>query len=102
MSRSYGLLSEIRMFCNSAPHALRIEGHTDLRGTSSAIELVTEVLIQFVFIWWTGVDVARLEAVIRSEQPIETNKNAPAREEPARRVRHHAAVRQIQQIEKER
>jgi len=104
MSRSYGLLSEIaNVLPNSAHHALADRRpHRPARTLKRNMSLSQERADSFVFIWW---DWSRCGPAggpwIRSGTTIETKQDrGRAREEPARRVRHHAAVRQIKQIEK--
>jgi OOP family OmpA-OmpF porin len=88
MSRSYGLLSEIANVLQTRPTMrLRIEGHTDLRGTlkrnmSLSQERADSVRVYLVGL---GIDGARLEARgFGPEQPIETNKTVAGREKNRR------------------
>ncbi len=86
--RSFALLDEIASVLKSRPTmAVRIEGHTDIRGTHShnmqlsagRAESVRQHLVGL------GVDPSRMEAKgFGPDQPIETNKTAAGREKNRR------------------
>ncbi|MEA2701069.1 MAG: OmpA-OmpF porin, family [Myxococcales bacterium] len=88
MPRSFGLLDEIATVLRSRPTMrVRIEGHTDARGSAphnmklsqSRAESVRQHLVGL------GIDVGRMEAQgYGSQQPIETNKTAAGREKNRR------------------
>jgi OmpA-OmpF porin, OOP family len=86
--RSFALLDEIASVLKSRPTmAVRIEGHTDIRGThahnmqlsAGRAESVRQHLVGL------GVDPSRMEAKgFGPDQPIETNKTAAGREKNRR------------------
>ena len=84
MSRSFGLLSEIANVLQSrATMRVRIEGHTDARGTAKHNLVLSQGRADAVrmHLVGLGVDGDRLDAQgFGSEQPIETNKTAAGRE----------------------
>ncbi|MES1206699.1 MAG: OmpA family protein [Pseudomonadota bacterium] len=84
MSRSYGLLSEIGNVLRSrATMRLRIEGHTDARGTKKHNMTLSQDRADAVRVHLVGlgIDGPRMDAVgFGPEQPIETNKTAAGRE----------------------
>ncbi|MEO5766919.1 MAG: OmpA family protein [Polyangia bacterium] len=84
MSRSYGLLAEIANVLQNRPTMrLRIEGHTDTRGTPKRNMSLSGERANEVRAHLTGLGVAgdRLEARgYGSAQPIETNKTGAGRE----------------------
>jgi OOP family OmpA-OmpF porin len=84
MSRSFGLLAEIANVLQTRPSMrVRIEGHTDARGTASHNVALSQARADAVSLHLVGlgVDSARMETRgFGSEQPIETNKTAAGRE----------------------
>ena len=84
MSRSHGLLAEIANVLQTRPSLrLRIEGHTDARGTPKRNMILSGARADAVRIHLVGlgIDGARLEARgYGSEQPIETNRTIVGRE----------------------
>ena len=84
MSRSFGLLSEIANVLQSRPTMqVRIEGHTDARGTAKHNLALSQARAEAVRVHLAGlgVDGDRMNAQgFGSEQPIETNKTAAGRE----------------------
>ena len=84
MSRSFGLLAEIANVLQTRPSMhVRIEGHTDARGTASHNLALSQARADAVSLHLVGlgVDSGRMEARgFGSEQPIETNKTAAGRE----------------------
>jgi outer membrane protein OmpA-like peptidoglycan-associated protein len=84
MSRSYGLLAEIANVLQTRPTMrLRIEGHTDARGTPRRNMTLSEARANEVRTHLVGLGISgdRLEARgFGAEQPIETNKTGAGRE----------------------
>ncbi len=84
MSRSHGLLAEIANVLQTRPSLrLRIEGHTDARGTPKRNMILSGARADAVRVHLVGlgIDGARLEARgYGSEQPIETNRTIVGRE----------------------
>jgi OOP family OmpA-OmpF porin len=84
MSRSFGLLGEIaNVLQTRTTMRLRIEGHTDARGTPKHNLQLSDARADAVrvHLLGLGIDGARLEARgFGPEQPIETNKTAAGRE----------------------
>jgi len=84
MSRSFGLLAEIASVLQTRPTMrVRIEGHTDARGTPKHNLTLSQARADEVrmHLAGLGIDGARMEARgFGSEQPIETNKTAAGRE----------------------
>jgi outer membrane protein OmpA-like peptidoglycan-associated protein len=88
MSRSYALLAEIaNVLRTRLSMRLRIEGHTDARGTPKRNLALSGARADAVRVYLIGlgVDGARLEARgYGSEQPIETNRTVVGREKNRR------------------
>jgi OOP family OmpA-OmpF porin len=86
--RSFALLDEIGSVLKSRPTmAVRIEGHTDIRGTHSHNMLLSAGRAESVrqHLVGLGVDPSRMEAKgFGPDQPIETNKTAAGREKNRR------------------
>ena len=86
--RSYGLLDEIANVLRSRPSmTVRIEGHTDSRGSKAHNQKLSAARAGSVrqHLVGLGIDPARMEAQgYGPEQPIETNKTAAGREKNRR------------------
>jgi outer membrane protein OmpA-like peptidoglycan-associated protein len=88
MARSFSLLSEIANVLQTRPAMhVRIEGHTDARGTKKYNMTLSQARADAVRLYLAGmgIDGGRMDAQgFGPEQPIETNKTAAGREKNRR------------------
>jgi OmpA-OmpF porin, OOP family len=88
MSQSYGLLAEIGSVLRGRPTMrLRIEGHTDARGTKARNLMLSQERAESVRVHLVGlgIDGARLQAIgFGQEQSVETNRTAAGRDKNRR------------------
>ena len=88
MSRSHGLLSEIANVLQTRPTMhVRIEGHTDARGTHQHNMNLSQARADAVrlHLMALGIDAGRMDARgFGPDQPIETNRTGAGREKNRR------------------